>query len=90
MPCTCMQVLVGYSPRIISYDPYTGVPKYSRWQHTWWTGQYDIILTKASFLHAEYLYEYEKLMSKETLDYIDQHRKFSIYLSIDLLVYLIG
>lgn len=32
-----------------------GQRNYLRWQHTWWSGTYSIILTKASLLHRDYL-----------------------------------
>lgn len=67
-------VLVGYSPRMISYDIWTGVTKYLRWQHTWWNGFYSIILTKACLLHKKYLSEYHKNIPQEMLTYIDEHK----------------
>ena len=77
-------VLVGFSPRMTTYDIITGDHKHSRhfllgfftlllasllhsfsdplgqrrylrWQNTWWSGTYSIILTKACLLHRNYL-----------------------------------
>jgi len=67
-------VLVGYSPRMITNDPISGKTKYMRWQHTWWSGIYSIVLTKATFLHKRYLYEYKKLIPASMLSYIDSVR----------------
>jgi glucuronyl/N-acetylglucosaminyl transferase EXT2 len=49
------KTLVGFSPRAYAYDAVTGAVKYLRWQHTWWSGVFSIMLTKASFLHRDYL-----------------------------------
>jgi hypothetical protein len=67
-------VLVGYSPRMVAYDIWSGVTRYLRWQHTWWNGFYSIILTKACLLHKKYLYEYHKNIPKEMLTFIDEHK----------------
>lgn len=67
-------VLVGYSPRMVAYDIWTGVTRYLRWQHTWWNGFYSIILTKACLMHKKYLVEYHKNIPKEMLAYIDEHK----------------
>lgn len=50
--------LIGFSPRLHAHDPDSGAEKYLKWQHTWWNGEYSIILTKACFLHKKYLTAY--------------------------------
>lgn len=51
------KALVGWSPRMHGYDTELHNMKYLKWQHTWWSGMYSIMLTKASFLHRDYLGE---------------------------------
>eukprot|EP00596_Hydrurales_sp_CCMP1899_P009472 CAMPEP_0119034790 /NCGR_PEP_ID=MMETSP1177-20130426/1801_1 /TAXON_ID=2985 /ORGANISM="Ochromonas sp, Strain CCMP1899" /LENGTH=152 /DNA_ID=CAMNT_0006992493 /DNA_START=593 /DNA_END=1048 /DNA_ORIENTATION=- len=68
------QVLVGFSPRIQSYDIVSGKIKYMRWQHTWWTGMYDIMLTKACILHRAYLADYIIMIPDAFLGHIDQNK----------------
>ena len=68
------RALVGFSPRMNAYDSITGHARYLRWQHTWWSGIYSIILTKVSFLHQDYLDEYFNVIPTHFLDYIDAHR----------------
>jgi hypothetical protein len=66
--------LVGYSPRLATVDYDIGEALYLRWQHTWWSGFYSIILTKISFLHRDYLRMYNDQVPQKVLDYIDKHR----------------
>ena len=68
------KALVGFSPRIVSYDIETGHAKYGRWQHTWWNGAYSLMLTKVCLLHKVYLKNYVDLVPKSVLDYIDNNR----------------
>jgi hypothetical protein len=49
------KALVGWSPRMHGYDTELHNMKYLKWQHTWWSGMYSIMLTKASFIHRDYL-----------------------------------
>lgn len=55
-------------------DIYTGESKYLRWQHSWWNGAYSIMLTKAAYLHRDYLKDYETMIPPSMDSYIDQHR----------------
>lgn len=68
------RTLVGFSPRMNAFDTTTGHARYLRWQHTWWSGLYSIILTKVSFLHRDYLAEYFRIIPPHFLQYIDEHR----------------
>ena len=68
------RALVGFSPRMNAFDTTTGHGRYLRWQHTWWSGLYSIILTKVCFLHKDYLAEYFKVIPDSFLHYIDSHR----------------
>jgi hypothetical protein len=63
--------LVGFSPRLHGYDPYSGDARYYRWQHTWWNGQYSIVLTKACFLHRDHFVSFKQLVPVAVLKYVD-------------------
>ena len=65
------RVLVGFSPRMVVWDIITGTTKYLHWQHTWWTGIYSVVLTKACFLHREYLLDYVATIPVQFLKHID-------------------
>lgn len=84
---TSRRVLVGFSPRVHGYDPETGHSRYFRWQHTWWNGYpvpsnrpndlsrlYSIVLTKACFLHRDFLMAFQRLVPDNVLKEVDQHR----------------
>lgn len=66
--------LVGFSPRMNAFDAYSGRSRYLRWQHTWWSGLYSIMLTKVAFLHRDYLDAYFDVIPSEFLQYVDRHR----------------
>jgi Glycosyl transferase family 64 domain len=82
--------MVGFSPRMVSYDADSGRARYMRWQHTWWSGLYSIVLTKAAILHKNYLLPrhsqsltsqtndkdsfFMSQTTKSVLDYIDYNR----------------
>lgn len=68
------RALVGFSPRMHGTDPVTGQDRYLRWQNTWWAGVYSISLTKASFLHRDYLASFFSVLPERTIASIDQHR----------------
>ena len=68
------RALVGFSPRMHGYDIISGAIKYNRWQHTWWSGMYTIILTKAAIMNRQYLYEYDKLLPEMMIKHIDKQR----------------
>lgn len=68
------RALVGFSPRIATFDAVSGATVYGRWQHTWWNGLYNIVLTKAALFSSRYLYEYNKRVPQNLLDYVDKSR----------------
>lgn len=68
------RALVGISPRLNTHHPITGESRYLNWQYTWWNGQYTIVLTKASMMHKDYLYLYDKLVPPFFLKFIDENR----------------
>jgi len=69
------QTLVGFSPRIHSYNSKTGKYGYvGSYLHVWWRGIYSIILTKDCFLHRDYLDIYTNKMPKDALNFIDDHK----------------
>lgn len=71
---TFPNALVGYSPRMIGWDTTTGNVKYLRWQHTWWSGLYSIMLTKITFLHKQYLNSYKTDTPPAFLEHVDRMR----------------
>ena len=56
------------------YDIISGAIRYYKWQHTWWSGMYTIILTKAAIMNTQYLYEYDKLLPEMMIKHIDKKR----------------
>uniref|UniRef100_A0A7S1Z3N2 Glycosyl transferase 64 domain-containing protein n=1 Tax=Ditylum brightwellii TaxID=49249 RepID=A0A7S1Z3N2_9STRA len=75
--------LVGYYPRLASPPlkesnrlTETGDKKivYHGWPRVFWTGKFNFVLTKASFLHAMYLDLYSgPTHPQEIRDYVDEH-----------------
>jgi hypothetical protein len=59
----CIKVSVGFSPRMHAFDTSTGAMQYLKWQHTWWSGTYSIMLTKASIFHKKYLGAFFEVVS---------------------------
>lgn len=57
-----------------AYDILNGGLKYLRWQHTWWSGVYSIVLTKAAIVHRDYLTEFQATTPTTVLEYIDSNR----------------
>jgi hypothetical protein len=66
--------LVGYSPRMHAQDATTGKMRYLRWQHTWWSGVYSIVLTKASFMHRDSLREFGAKVPDVFRQHVDKVR----------------
>lgn len=74
------RAMVGYYPRLVTS---TRVAKpqaftvygYNAWPFVFFKSKFNLILTKASFLHRDYLrlYSDSSLHPKEILDYVDQH-----------------
>ncbi|KAL2634217.1 hypothetical protein R1flu_005696 [Riccia fluitans] len=69
--------MVGFVPRMHwpqktkhGREQYT----YGGWWSVWWTGKYSMILTKASFLHKDYLELYTSRMPSSILTYVKQER----------------
>ena len=44
-----------FSSALSLYVRTVGDRQYLRWQHTWWSGTYSIVLTKGCLLHRDYL-----------------------------------
>lgn len=65
--------LVGYMPRI-HLRRSDGSLVYRCWWRVWWHGVYSIILTKAAFLHHDYLREYTENMPAQIRELVDQKR----------------
>ena len=68
------RALVGFSPRMHGYDALSGDTRYLRWQHTWWSGVYSIMLTKAAFMHRDYLSDFQRLVPQAFLQHVDDVR----------------
>jgi Glycosyl transferase family 64 domain len=65
--------MVGFVPRLVTWEPSSQRHSYRSWWFTWWNGAYNLVLTKACFLHRDYLSSYAKL-PPPVLAYIDKHR----------------
>lgn len=68
------QALVGFSPRMLGFNAITGSVRYLRWQHTWWSGLYAVMLTKAAFLHRDHFQAFASLVPAAFLAHVDQAR----------------
>lgn len=67
--------MVGFFPRLVTFNEYERKYRYeTSWKVVWWQGSYNMILTKCCFLSRDFLYEYQRSMNKETMDYIDERR----------------
>lgn len=73
--------MVGYYPRLVrpkltkntdGKTPYT----YSSWPITFFRNRYNLVLTKAAFLHSKYLglYTDDQSLPKAVKDYVHEHR----------------
>ena len=75
--------MVGFYPRLSS-PPKSSFGKdssqkelvYHAWPKVYWRQKFNIILTKASFLHSDYLelYTNDEIFPKEIKDHVDLHR----------------
>jgi len=68
------RALVGFSPRMIGWDPISGNSRYMRWQHTWWSGLYSIMLTKICIIHRDYLTAFVKTIPTTFFDHVNKIR----------------
>jgi glucuronyl/N-acetylglucosaminyl transferase EXT2 len=68
------RTLVGFMPRVHIRSSRTGEFIYRCWWKVWYLGYYSIILTKASFLHHDYLIKYTQEMPREIREYVDKNR----------------
>lgn len=83
--------MVGYYPRLVSSSTMNGSNKigregiesssssqlvYNGWPVVYWRQKFNIILTKASFIHSKYLelYTSDKYLPREIKDYVDHHK----------------
>uniref|UniRef100_A0A7R9UDH5 Glycosyl transferase 64 domain-containing protein n=1 Tax=Pinguiococcus pyrenoidosus TaxID=172671 RepID=A0A7R9UDH5_9STRA len=65
--------LVGFSPRMHTWDKQTRSYRYRSWWYTYWNGYYSIMLTKSAFLHRKYLEAFHALPAS-LVDYVDGNR----------------
>ena len=68
------RALVGYSPRMHALDSVSGDTRYLRWQHTWWSGLYSIVLTKGALLHRDHLAAFKRMVPASFLEHVDAVR----------------
>ena len=69
------RALVGFGPRAGVYLEDEQRFQYKTQWWTWWNGWYNIILTKACFMHRDYVQGlYMETVPNEFLDYIDLHK----------------
>ena len=66
--------LVGFSPRMLGWDTMTGDVRYMRWQQTWWSGMYAVMLTKIGILHRDYLSTFSKAVPPAFLEHVNKIR----------------
>lgn len=66
--------LVGFMPRIHTPDAKGQYFRYNGWWKVWWDGEYSLVLTKAAFLHRNFLKSYTTDMPQEIRDYVDENR----------------
>ncbi|BBN04566.1 hypothetical protein Mp_3g05750 [Marchantia polymorpha subsp. ruderalis] len=72
--------MVGFVPRM-HWPKQSDAQKHGReeytyggWWSVWWTGTYSMILTKASFLHKDYLDLYTNTMPSSILNFVKHER----------------
>jgi glucuronyl/N-acetylglucosaminyl transferase EXT2 len=68
------RALVGFSPRMITWDTNSGNFLYLRWQHTWWSGLYSVMLTKIGILHRDYLENFSKAVPQAFQEHVNKIR----------------
>ncbi|KAL6873887.1 hypothetical protein ACP4OV_013969 [Aristida adscensionis] len=69
--------MVGFVPRMHWLADPRGDAKefrYGSWWSVWWTGTYSMVLSKASFLHRQYLELYTNQMLPSIRDYVNENR----------------
>ncbi|CAM9105372.1 unnamed protein product [Choristocarpus tenellus] len=66
--------MVGFHPRLVTYDKHSTAYSYKPSRFVFWTGIYNSVLTKCSFLHKDHLAAYSDMVTQPVLDYIDEHR----------------
>eukprot|EP00803_Ostreobium_quekettii_P011405 evm.model.scf_473.9 EVM.evm.TU.scf_473.9 scf_473:50116-57649(-) len=66
------RAIVGFFPRanVVNQDC---SQRYLLGTGTFWKGEYSMVLTKAAFLHRDYLERYTNHMPRELRDYVDAH-----------------
>ncbi|CAM9219676.1 unnamed protein product, partial [Phaeothamnion confervicola] len=68
------RAMVGFVPRLVTWDSLKGRYDYRSWWVTWWNGLYNVILTKACFLHRDHLEAYAHNLPRAARDLIDARR----------------
>jgi hypothetical protein len=68
--------MVGFMPRTHSLANLGKSQQYvyNCWWKVWWDGSYSMVLTKAAFLHRDYLNTYTNKMPSSIRNYVDDHR----------------
>jgi hypothetical protein len=66
--------MVGYYPRLASLSSSTS--QYFKWPVVAWQGKFNMVLTKAAFMHKQYLEMYHdgKVQPKAILEHVDANR----------------
>mmetsp|Transcript_32818 Transcript_32818/g.103910 ORF Transcript_32818/g.103910 Transcript_32818/m.103910 type:complete len:255 (-) Transcript_32818:404-1168(-) len=75
--------LVGFSPRLHTWDPAQRRFTYRSWWYVYWTGRYSIMLTKCAFLHRDLLHRFHELPS-DLVDFVDEQRNCEDILMVSL------
>jgi hypothetical protein len=67
------RTIVGYMPRLhLRRTDTERSYQYRCWWRVWYHGRYSIILTKAAFLHHDYLHQYTSIMPQSIRDLVDE------------------
>jgi glucuronyl/N-acetylglucosaminyl transferase EXT2 len=66
--------LVGFAPRLHTFDVNTAQWKYHKRGWVWFAGRHSLMLTKACFMHRKYMWMYTYVLAQEMKDYVFKGR----------------
>ncbi|KAK8949594.1 hypothetical protein KSP39_PZI006337 [Platanthera zijinensis] len=71
------ETMVGFVPRMLWLDTSNSNSEhyfYGGWWSVWWTGTYNMVLSKAAFFHKKYLHLYSNQMPQYIRNYVTKNR----------------
>lgn len=71
------ETMVGFVPRLLWLDRSNSNSEhyfYGGWWSVWWTGTYNMVLSKAAFFHKKYLHLYSNQMPQYIRNYVTKNR----------------